>query len=86
MTKRRRRERNVGKLAKAQRVTPAKLRGKHGTDPHAKAEFFENQFDPIAPQLITEDYVDRIMGCLSDGPDLLAKWETEHRKEGEYEP
>jgi len=22
------------------------------------------------------------MGCLSGGPDLLAEWEIEHRKEG----
>jgi hypothetical protein len=36
-------------------------------------------------QPITEDYVDRVMGCLADGLDLLAKWEIEHRQEGEHE-
>jgi hypothetical protein len=39
----------------------------------------------IALQPVTEDYVDRVMGCLADGPDLLAIWKKEHRREGEQE-
>ena len=35
--------------------------------------------DTIQP--ITEEYIDRLMGCLADGPDLLAMWEKEHRAE-----
>jgi hypothetical protein len=38
-----------------------------------------------ALQPVSEDYVDRLMGCLADGPDLLAIWEKEHRAEGERE-
>jgi hypothetical protein len=37
---------------------------------------------PIVPHSITEDYVDRVMGCLASGPDLLENWMKEHRKEG----
>jgi hypothetical protein len=45
-------------------------------------KFLEDQFGRIVLQPVTEEYVDRVMGCLADGPDLLAKWEEEHRKEG----
>jgi hypothetical protein len=47
--------------------------------------FLEDQFGRIVLPPITEDDVDRVMGCLADGPDLLAKWEIEHRAEGERE-
>jgi hypothetical protein len=32
---------------------------------------------------VTEEYVDDVMGCMADGPDLLAAWRRGHRKEGE---
>jgi hypothetical protein len=32
---------------------------------------------------VTEKYVDAVMGCIADGPDLLTAWRREHRKEGE---
>ena len=34
---------------------------------------------------LTDDYIDRVMGMLADGPDLLAVWEKEHREEGEHD-
>ena len=46
--------------------------------------FLEDQFGTRSAA-IAEDYVDRVMGCLADGLDLLAKWEIEHREEGERE-
>jgi len=69
--------------SKGQLVIPAVLRRKHGIEAGTKVKFLEDQFGRIVLQPITENYVDRVMGCLSDGPDLLAKWEAEHRKEGE---
>ena len=72
--------------SKGQLVVPAELRRKHGIEAGTKVKFSEDQFGRIVLQLITEDYVDRVMGCLADGPDLLAKWETEHRKDGKHEP
>jgi hypothetical protein len=33
-------------------------------------------------QPVTNEYIDRLMGCLADGPDLLAEWTKEHRREG----
>lgn len=68
--------------SKGQLVVPAELRRKHGIEAGTKVKFLEDQFGRIVLQPITEEYVDRVMGCLSDGPDLLAKWEGEHRREG----
>ncbi len=67
--------------SKGQLVVPAELRRKHRIEAGTKIRFLEDQFGRIVLQPITEDYVDRVQGCLADGPDLLAKWEVEHRKE-----
>lgn len=69
--------------SKGQLVVPAELRRKHKIAAGTRVEFLEDQFGRIVLQPITEDYIDRIMGCLADGPDLLGEWEIEHRKEGE---
>ena len=71
---------------KGQLVVPAELRRKHRIEAGTKVKFLEDHFGRIVLQPITEHYVDRVMGCLADGPDLLAKWEIEHREEGEHEP
>jgi AbrB family looped-hinge helix DNA binding protein len=68
--------------SKGQLVVPAELRRKHRIEAGTKVRFLEDQFGRIVLQPITEDYVDRVMGCLAEGPDLLAKWESEHRQEG----
>lgn len=69
--------------SKGQLVVPAELRRKHGIEAGTRVRFLEDQFGRIVLQPITADYVDRVMGCLADGPDLVAAWEKEHRKEGE---
>jgi bifunctional DNA-binding transcriptional regulator/antitoxin component of YhaV-PrlF toxin-antitoxin module len=71
--------------SKGQLVVPVELRRKHRIEAGTKVRFLEDQFGRIVLQPITEDYIDRVMGCLADGPDLLAKWEVEHREEGEHE-
>ncbi len=68
--------------SKGQLVVPAELRRKHRIEAGTRVKFLEDQFGRIVLQPITEDYIDRVMGCLADGPDLLAAWESEHRKEG----
>lgn len=68
--------------SKGQLVVPAELRRKHGIQAGTRVRFLEDQFGRIVLQPITSEYVDRVMGCLADGPDLLAHWETEHRREG----
>ncbi len=68
--------------SKGQLVIPAELRRKHGIEPGTRVKFLEDQFGRIVLQPVTEDYVDRVMGCLEQGPDLLADWEKEHRSEG----
>ena len=68
--------------SKGQLVVPAELRRKHRIESGTRVKFLEDQFGRIVLQPITEDYIDRVMGCLADGPDLLAAWEAEHRKEG----
>jgi len=64
-------------------VVPAELRRKHGIEAGTKVKFLEDQFGRIVLQPITEEFVDRVMGCLEQGPDLLANWEKEHREEDE---
>jgi AbrB family looped-hinge helix DNA binding protein len=67
--------------SKGQLVVPAELRRKHGIEAGTKVRFLEDQFGQIILQPITEDYIDRVMGCLA-GSNLLETWEIEHRREG----
>jgi AbrB family looped-hinge helix DNA binding protein len=69
--------------SKGQLVIPVALRRKHGIQAGTKVKFLEDQFGRIVLQPITDEYIDRVMGFLKDGPDLLANWEKEHREEGE---
>ncbi len=71
--------------SKGQLVIPAELRRKHKIEAGTRVRFLEDQFGRIVLQPITEAYVDRVMGCLADGPDLLTKWEIEHREEGNHD-
>ena len=71
--------------SKGQLVVPVELRRKHRIEAGTRVKFLEDQFGRIVLQPITEDYIDRIRGCLADGPDLLATWEKEHRAEGKRE-
>lgn len=59
------------------------VRRKHGIEAGTRVKFLEDQFGRIILQPITEAYIDRVMGCLASGPDLLANWEKEHHGEGE---
>ena len=71
--------------SKGQLVIPAELRRKHKIEAGTKVKILEDQFGRIVLQPITDDYIDRVMGMLADGPDLLALWEKEHREEGEHD-
>ncbi len=71
--------------SKGQLVVPAELRRKHGIAAGTRVKFLEDQFGRIILQPITEEYVDRVMGCLASAPDMLANWEKDHRVEGESE-
>jgi AbrB family looped-hinge helix DNA binding protein len=71
--------------SKGQLVVPAELRRKYKIEAGTKVRFLEDQFGRIVLQPITEDYIDRVMGFLADGPDLLAIWEKEHRDEGKHD-
>ncbi len=71
--------------SKGQLVIPAALRRKHKIEAGTKVKILEDQFGRIVLQPITDDYIDRVMGLLADGPDLLANWEKEHREEGEHD-
>jgi AbrB family looped-hinge helix DNA binding protein len=68
--------------SKGQLVVPAELRRKHGIETGTRVRFLEDHLGRIVLQPITEEYIDRLMGCLSEGPDMLAGWEKEHREEG----
>ena len=71
--------------SKGQLVIPAELRRKHGIEAGTRVKFLEDGFGRIVLQPVTEDYIDRVMGCLASGPDLLENWEKEHRSEGEHD-
>jgi AbrB family looped-hinge helix DNA binding protein len=64
--------------SKGQLVIPAELRRKHGIEAGTRVKFLEDHFGRIILQPITEAYIDRVMGCLASGPDMLANWEKEH--------
>ena len=66
-------------------MVPAELRRKHGIKAGTKVKFLEDQYGRIVLQPISEEYIDRVMGCLAGGPDLLAEWTKEHREEGEHD-
>ncbi len=66
-------------------MVPAELRRRYGIHAGIKVKFLEDQFGRIVLQPVTEDYIDRVMGCLAEGPDLLATWEKEHREESKRE-
>lgn len=72
--------------SKGQLVVPVELRRKHGIAAGTRVKFLEDQFGRIVLQPITEGYVDRVMGCLADGADMLAAWQKEHRHEGKRKP
>jgi len=67
--------------SKGQLVVPAELRRKHGIEAGTRVKFLEDQFGRIVLQPVTEKYIDRLMGCLAEGSDLLSNWEKEHRRE-----
>ncbi len=69
--------------SKGQLVVPVELRRKHGIEAGTKVRFLEDQFGRIVLQPVTEEYIDRVMGCLANGPDLQANWQREHREEDE---
>ena len=71
--------------SKGQLVIPAELRLKHKIEAGTKVKILEDQFGRIVLQPITDEYIDRVMGLLAGGPDLLANWEREHREEGEHD-
>jgi bifunctional DNA-binding transcriptional regulator/antitoxin component of YhaV-PrlF toxin-antitoxin module len=66
-------------------VIPAELRRKHGIRPGTKVRFSEDDFGRIVLQPITEEYLERVMGCLAGGADLVAEWALDHRAEGKYD-
>jgi AbrB family looped-hinge helix DNA binding protein len=70
--------------SKGQLVIPADLRRKHGIHAGTKVAIFEDSLGRIVLQPITEEYINRLRGCLaSPDSNLLESWEKEHRLEGE---
>jgi AbrB family looped-hinge helix DNA binding protein len=69
--------------SKGQLVVPAALRRKYGIKAGTKVCFLEDDFGRIILQPITEEYIDRVRGCLAGGPELVKSWLREHREEGE---
>jgi AbrB family looped-hinge helix DNA binding protein len=65
--------------SKGQLVVPAELRRKHGIEAGTRVKFLEDEFGRIILQPMTEQYIDRVMGCLA-GSDLLAAWQEERRE------
>lgn len=64
---------------------PVEIRRKHKIKAGTKVKFLEDQYGRIILQPITDDYIDRVMGMLAGGPDMLASWEKEHREEGMHD-
>lgn len=70
--------------SKGQLVIPAELRRKSGIKKGTKVHFLEDELGRIVLQPVTEEFIDRITGCLSGSnmPETLLK----HRQfEGEHD-
>ena len=70
--------------SKGQLVVPAELRRKHGIKAGTKVKFLEDQYGRIVLQPISEEYIERLRGCLR-GSGLVSEWMREHRQEGEHD-
>ncbi len=68
--------------SKGQLVVPAELRRKYGITTGTKVKFLEDDFGRIVLQPLTEEYLDRLQGCLAGGPDLVAELKRDRRAEG----
>ena len=68
--------------SKGQLVIPVELRRRNGIKAGTKIHFLEDELGRIVLQPVTEEYVDRLRGCLSGGS-LLESWLAQHRREGE---
>ncbi len=68
--------------SKGQLVIPVALRRKHGIKAGTKVAFLEDSLGRIVLQPITEEFIDRLTGCLS-GSNMLESWMEEHRIEGD---
>ena len=68
--------------SKGQLVIPVELRRKHGIKAGTKVHFLEDDFGRIVLQPLTEDYINRLMGCLKGGPDLIAELKRQRRADG----
>jgi len=66
-------------------VIPAELRRKHRIQAGTRVKLLEDGLGRIVLQPMTEEHIDRALGLLAGGPDLLATWENEHRDEGEHD-
>lgn len=71
--------------SKGQLVIPAGLRRKSGIKKGTKVHFLEDELGRIVLQPVTEEFIDRITGCLSGSnmPETLLKdrqFEGEHDK------
>lgn len=58
-------------------VIPINLRREHGIAVGTQVHFLEDEFGRILLQPVSDTLIDALMGCLSQGPDLLANWKAE---------
>jgi len=72
--------------SKGQLVIPAELRRKHGIVAGTRVRFIEDQLGRIVLQPVTEEYIDRVRGCLRGSTDLVAALKAERRREGKARP
>jgi hypothetical protein len=52
---------------------------------HEERTHLENRVDEAFEHIDREDYVDRVMGCLAGGPNMVAKLKKDRRNEGARE-
>ena len=71
--------------SKGQLVIPAELRRKHKIKAGTRVHFLEDQLGRIVLQPVTDEYIERLRGCLADKDDLFSEWMKERREEGRRE-
>lgn len=70
--------------SKGQLVIPVELRRKSGIKEGTKVHFLEDELGRIVLQPLTEEFIDRITGCLS-GSNMPENFLKDRQVEGEHD-
>ena len=66
--------------SKGQVVIPAEIRKKYGIKKGTQVSFIEDG-DRLFLAPVTDEFIDKLRGCLKDGPSVKAYWKKQRKKD-----